>query len=53
MDMRIFQVTSNQTAPLHEGSILIASPLLNDYHFVRSVILNDFTRYGREFRDSS
>lgn len=39
MDMRIFQVTSNQTAPLHEGSILIASPLLNDYHFVRSVIL--------------
>lgn len=31
MDMRIFQVTSNQTTPLHEGSILIASPLLNDY----------------------
>lgn len=39
MDMRIFQVTSNKILPIHEGSILIASPLLHDYHFTRSVIL--------------
>ena len=38
MDMRIFQVKSNKALP-HTGSILIASPLLYDYHFVRSVVL--------------
>ena len=38
MDMRIFQVHSNKVLP-HAGSILIASPLLYDYHFARSVIL--------------
>ncbi len=38
MDMRIFQVHSNKALP-HVGSILIASPLLYDYHFARSVIL--------------
>lgn len=39
MDMQIFQVKTNQTEPIREGSILIASPLLNDYHFVRSVVM--------------
>lgn len=34
----IFQVKSNNIDP-HKGRILIASPLLNDYHFSRSVIL--------------
>ncbi len=38
MDMRIFQVKSNKALP-HTGSILIASPLLYDYHFARSVVL--------------
>ncbi|HIZ05516.1 MAG TPA: YqgE/AlgH family protein [Candidatus Phocaeicola gallistercoris] len=38
MDMRIFQVKSNKHL-LHVGSILIASPLLTDYHFSRSVVL--------------
>ena len=38
MDMRIFQVHSNKALP-HVGSILIASPLLYDYHFARSVVL--------------
>ena len=39
MDMRIFHVKSNKILPIHEGSILIASPLLHNYHFTRSVIL--------------
>lgn len=34
----IFQVKSNNIVP-NKGRILIASPLLNDYHFSRSVIL--------------
>lgn len=38
MDMRIFQVKSKKALP-HTGSILIASPLLYDYHFARSVVL--------------
>ena len=38
MDMHIFQIKSNQTLP-SPGGILIASPLLNDYHFMRSVVL--------------
>lgn len=38
MNMHIFQVKSNGTFP-ETGNILIASPLLNDYHFARSVIL--------------
>lgn len=38
MDMRIFQVKSNKALP-HAGSILIASPLLYDYRFSRTVIL--------------
>jgi RimJ/RimL family protein N-acetyltransferase len=37
MDMRIFQVKSNKALP-HTGSILIASPLLYDYHFARSAL---------------
>ena len=39
MDMHIFQIKSNQTLP-SPGGILIASPLLNDYHFMRSVVLH-------------
>ncbi len=38
MDMRIFQVKANKTLPVI-GSILIASPLLSDYQFARTVIL--------------
>lgn len=38
MDMRIFQVKTNKALPAM-GSILIASPLLSDYHFARTVIL--------------
>lgn len=38
MDMRIFQVHSNKALP-HMGSILIASPLLYNHRFARSVIL--------------
>ena len=34
----IFQVKSNNITP-SQGRILIASPLLNDYHFSRTVIL--------------
>ena len=34
----IFQVKSNNLEP-YKGRILISSPLLNDYHFSRSVIL--------------
>ena len=34
----IFQVKSNNITP-SQGRIIIASPLLNDYHFSRSVIL--------------
>ena len=36
--MRIFQVKTNKALPAM-GSILIASPLLSDYHFARTVIL--------------
>ena len=36
--MHIFQVESNKVLP-HVGSILIASPLLYDYHFARTVVL--------------
>lgn len=38
MDMRIFQVKANKALPVM-GSILIASPLLSDYQFTRTVIL--------------
>lgn len=38
MDMKIFQVKSNKLIPT-TGSLLLASPLLNDYHFARSVVL--------------
>lgn len=38
MNMHIFQVRSNKIHP-EIGNILIASPLLGDYHFSRSVIL--------------
>ena len=38
MDMRIFQVKTNKALPTM-GSTLIASPLLFDYHFTRTVIL--------------
>ena len=38
MYMRIFQVKTNKALPAM-GSILIASPLLSDYHFARTVIL--------------
>lgn len=34
----IFQVKSNNITP-SQGRIIIASPLLNDYHFSRTVIL--------------
>ena len=34
----IFQVKSNNITP-KKGRILLASPLLNDYHFARTVIL--------------
>lgn len=34
----LFQVKSNNIAP-SKGRILIASPLLNDYHFSRTVVL--------------
>lgn len=39
MDMSIFHVESNKTFPVHAGNILIASPLLPDYRFARTVIL--------------
>lgn len=35
---KLFQVKSNNLTP-RKGRILIASPLLNDYHFSRTVIL--------------
>lgn len=38
MDNSIFQVESNKLVP-HKGSLLIASPLLRDIHFSRSVVL--------------
>ena len=40
MDMRIFQVKSNKALP-HTGSILIASPLLYDYHLDQRKNLRD------------
>lgn len=38
MDMHIFQVKSNKQIP-STGNLLLASPLLCDYHFTRTVIL--------------
>lgn len=38
MNMQIFQVKSNRRTPT-TGSLLLASPLLHDYHFARTVIL--------------
>ncbi|WP_300727153.1 YqgE/AlgH family protein [uncultured Bacteroides sp.] len=38
MNMHIFQVESNKVLP-QVGSLLIASPLLYDYHFARTVVL--------------
>ena len=32
MDMHVFQVESNKVLP-QQGSILISSPFMNDYHF--------------------
>ena len=38
MDMHVFQVESNKVLP-QQGSILISSPFMNDYHFTRAVVL--------------
>lgn len=38
MDMNIFQIESSQQLP-RPGSLLIASPFLNDFYFARSVVL--------------
>lgn len=38
MDMTIFQIESNKVQP-RQGSILIAAPFIQDYHFVRTVVL--------------
>lgn len=38
MDTKIFQVEPNKSRP-EVGEVLIASPLLADYHFARTVIL--------------
>ena len=38
MDMHVFQVESNKVLP-QQGSILISSPFMNDYHFLRAVVL--------------
>ena len=38
MDMNIFQIEPSQQLP-RTGSLLIASPFLNDFYFARSVVL--------------
>ena len=38
MDMNIFQIESNKLSP-RNGSLLIASPFLDDFYFSRSVVL--------------
>lgn len=38
MDMHVFQIESNKVLP-QQGSILISSPFMNDYHFTRAVVL--------------
>ena len=49
MDMHVFQVESNKVLP-QQGSILISSPFMNDYHFTRAVVLLIYKPQNKMFR---